>query len=155
MYNGEVVEREYAFLQCLLWQDLDFAAEPTMHQVVVNNISAKPAGCIATLSLYKSLDLHKQQYPETARWQLKENSYFDDLGLKAGTLKRMAEVDNMDVGNIARNLSLEESGLEPRSRTRLNFREVYYLKTKTTLVSRIQSIGFLAHENLSEYWHMC
>ena len=103
----------YAFLQCFLWKDLDFAAEPTMHQVVVNNISAKPAGCIATLSLYKSLDLHKQQYPETARWQLKENSYFDDLGLKAGTLKRMAEVDNMDVGNIAWNLSLEESGLEP------------------------------------------
>ena len=83
IYNGEVVEREYAFLQCFLWQDLDFAAEPTMHQVVVNNISAKPAGCIATLSLYKSLDLHKQQYPER---QLKESSYLGfryDAGFSA------------------------------------------------------------------------
>ena len=56
MYNCISLEREDSFLQCFLWRDLDVKADPRTYQVTVNNIGVKPAGCIATLALYKSSD---------------------------------------------------------------------------------------------------
>ena len=65
MYNSVLLETEDCFVQCFVWRDRDVSAEPLTYQVIVNNIGVKPAGCIATLALYKSADLHKKEYPVT------------------------------------------------------------------------------------------
>ena len=103
---------------------------------MVNNIGVKPAGCIATIALYKSADLYAHQYPVTCK-QLKDNSYVDDLGLtgrnRAEAERRAIEADivlqhanmrikswtfsgdkadHMDIGDIAGNLPSEEQGIE-------------------------------------------
>ena len=135
MHNCVALEEEDCFLQCFLWRNLDTKQDPTTYQVVVNNIGVKPAGCIASLSLYKSADRFKERFPTTAH-QLKRNSYVDDLGLTGGSkaeiLMRVKEANeilahaNMSVknwifsgddeevgiGEIGENLPLEESGAE-------------------------------------------
>ena len=60
---------------------MDRNREPVTYQVIAYNIGVKPAGCIATVALYKSSDMFKDQ------WQ--DNSYVDNLGL---TGKDKAEI---------------------------------------------------------------
>ena len=80
MYNAVVLEEADWYVQCFLWRDLDPTAIPKTYQVLVNNIGVKPAGCIASLALYKSADYHSVEFPVTSK-QLKDNSYVDDIGL--------------------------------------------------------------------------
>ena len=98
MYNAVGLAPEDCFIQCFLWRDLDVSADPLVYQVVVNNIGVKPAGCIATLALYKSADHFQEKYPATRR-QLKDNSYVDDLGLtgknRSELKKRTQEADEI------------------------------------------------------------
>ena len=75
---------------------MDVSKEPQTYQVIANNIGVKPAGCIATLALYKSADMHKDSFPVMSI-QLRDNSYVDDLGLTgkaaAELRKRTEEAD--------------------------------------------------------------
>ena len=54
MYNGVLLENHDCFVQCFLWRGLDSKKDPVTYQVIVNNIGVKPAGCVATLALYKT-----------------------------------------------------------------------------------------------------
>ena len=98
MYNCLQLVREDAFVQCFLWRRLEVDRSPDTYQVTVNNIGVKPAGTIATLCLQKSSDLHRDQYPDTAK-QLIDRSYVDDLGITASTrqilMKRTYEADQI------------------------------------------------------------
>ena len=98
MYNSVQLAPEDSFVQCFLWRDLDTTKEPVTYQVTVNCIGVKPAGCIATLCLYKSADLFATEFKVTSH-QLKNNSYVDDLGVtgssKADILARTQEADRI------------------------------------------------------------
>ena len=135
MYNCVGLVKEDCFVQCFLWRNLDANQDPSTYQVVVNNIGVKPAGCVATLCLYKSSDSFSDQYPVTST-QLKRNSYVDDLGLTGNSMEeikaRAEEADvilthaNMQVkrwvfsgdgeqigiGEVQENMSLEETTSE-------------------------------------------
>ena len=96
----------------------------------------KPAGCIATLALYKSSDKFQREFPVTAI-QLKKNSYVDDLGLTGESReeirRRTVEADKilaygnmkvkrwvysgdketmMEIGDVAENMTLEDTSSE-------------------------------------------
>ena len=98
MYNCVLLDENDCYVQCFLWRSLDKTRDPDTYQVVVNNIGVKPAGCIASLALYKTADRFKEQCPVTSL-QLKENSYVDDLGLTGNTLEeiklRVEEADKI------------------------------------------------------------
>ena len=136
MYNSVGLEREDSFLQCFLWRNLDPSKDPETFQVVVNNIGVKPAGCIATLALYKSSEKFQEEFPVTAV-QLKSNSYVDDLGLtgrnREEIRRRTAEADKIlaygnmkvkrwvysgdketirEIGDVTENLTLEDTSSE-------------------------------------------
>ena len=136
MYNSVALEIEDCFVQCFLWRNLDAGSDPLTYQVVVNNIGVKPAGCIASLALYKSADRFEDQYPVTTK-QLKDNSYVDDLGLtgktKAEVIERTIQADQIlahanmkikrwvfsgdsgggiEIGDTSSSASLEEVGTE-------------------------------------------
>ena len=128
--------RFVCFIQCFLWRGLDESREPQTFQVVVNNIGVKPAGCIATLALYKSADLFSEKYPVTSI-QIKDKSYVDDLGLtgnnRAEIEARTREADeilshanmkikrwvysgdplsSVEIGDCSEVLPIEDSGSE-------------------------------------------
>ena len=63
---------------------------PNTCQVIVNNIGVKPAGVIATTTLYKSCDWFKNNFPEVVV-QIKQQSYIDDIGLTDLDVGRLAE----------------------------------------------------------------
>ena len=135
MYNCVGLEKEDCFVQCFLWRGLDTTVDPITYQVVVNNIGVKPAGCIASLALYKSADRFKEQY-EITSVQMKNNSYVDDLGLTGGTRAeietRVREADvilehanmavkkwifsgddeQVDIGDLGDSVPEEETGAE-------------------------------------------
>ena len=96
MYNGVRLEEEDCYCQCFLWREMDESREPETYQVIVNNIGVKPAGAIATSALYKSAEIHEEEFPVTAR-QIKQQSYVDDIGLtdssRLGLETRIKEAD--------------------------------------------------------------
>ena len=65
MYNCVRLVKEDAFVQCFMWRDLDPLKVPDTYQVLVNNISVKPTGTIAALSLQKSADIYESQFPSS------------------------------------------------------------------------------------------
>ena len=79
-YNAVLLEKEDCYIQYFLWRGMDANKPPDTFQVIVNNIGVKPAGAIATTSMYKSAYYFKDRFPENVR-QLKNQSYEDDIGL--------------------------------------------------------------------------
>ena len=84
-------------MQCLMWRNLDVEQQLQTYHVLVN-IGVKPAGAIATLSLYKSADLFQHPFPTTSQ-QIKDKSYIHDIGITGRTMdelrKRTVEADTI------------------------------------------------------------
>ena len=78
-YNAILLEKEACYIQCFLWRGMDANKPPDTFQVIVNNIGVKPAGAIATTSMYKRAYHFKDRLPENVK-QLKNQSYEDDIG---------------------------------------------------------------------------
>ena len=89
-YNAVLLEKEDCYIQCFLWRGMDGNKPPDTFQVIVNNIGVKPAGAIATNSMYKSAYYFKDRFPENVR-QLKNQSYEDDIGLTDSDNEKLAE----------------------------------------------------------------
>ena len=69
---------------------MDAHKPPDIFQVIVNNIGVKPAGAIATTSMYKSAYYFKDRFPENVK-QLKNQSYENDIGLTDSDDEKLAE----------------------------------------------------------------
>ena len=69
---------------------MDANKPPDIFQVIVNNIGVKPAGAIATTSMYKSAYYFKDRFPENVK-QLKNQSYENDIGLTDSDDEKLGE----------------------------------------------------------------